>query len=121
MKEKETVELITKMELGLLSRNRHFDAYRDPLVQSASRDYKRLSQLLSLFERVEDQDLDVSLRPYGRHRDLWQLVCRGKRLHYVWTAFLKQHELELLLHKAPSRSVLKPLVDAFERFEQQPI
>jgi len=82
------------MQAGELSRNKHFDAYQDPLVRQARR---RQTRLESLARTLADPDTrEVSVRRDAANPNLWRLRCLSDRYGVAWSASLLDFEIEML-------------------------
>ena len=97
MNEQHIRQLIGKIDLGYLSRNKDFEAFRDPEVREAKRRQARLASLIKLLATPEMDELEVALEEAGGRSDTWKLECRWPKWNLWWSAWLKDFEIDFLL------------------------
>jgi len=102
--------LIDRIQSGQLSRNKHFEAYRDPMVREARRRSARLGKLRRVLVEAESGEWEFMLQNSGE--DAWLLHCRSDKLNLSWTAKLQFFELEMLREEPRVRHLLdtRPLI-----------
>lgn len=88
--------LMQEIDAGRLSRNRHFDAYKQPEVREAKRRQQRVRALAGIFARAEQESWRISLQPERSKQGLWKLSCHSTRWCFRWSAYLKDFEMKLL-------------------------
>ncbi|MBO1321209.1 hypothetical protein [Acanthopleuribacter pedis] len=89
-------ELVRAIQQGKLSRNRHFEAFKDPLVQEARTIHRRLQSLTQLLEQHPARELEVAA---VRERNQVRVDVKVTRLHLSWTARFSPTEYGLLLER----------------------
>lgn len=102
MREEHLRSLMEQVKSGELSRNKHFDRFRDPLVREARRRQKRLEKLASLLSEARDVTLDRGNRGSGT----WLLGCTFPDQHIKWSASLDDFELEMLQNHPKVRQLM---------------
>ena len=95
-------EIMKEMDFGGMSRNKHFDAFKDPLVRDARDRLNRLHKLAAMLSRDENADWLISLSKERDRHGLWTLRAQGRRINAGWTAKLRDFELEILRHYSRS-------------------
>jgi len=96
------VSIIKEIDFGGLSRNKHFDAYSDPLVREARSVLTRVRTLADLLSNQEKGTWVVSLSPNCDRDGFWTLTCHSKRIDAHWIARLRHFELDMLKHYSRS-------------------
>jgi hypothetical protein len=95
--------LFNEIQLGHLSRNRHFEAFKDPDVRFARQLVFRAQSLARFLERHCKEDLFVELKPDRERRDTYLLNCVSKRWRFSWAAYLDRAEIDILAEQDPLR------------------
>lgn len=88
-----------------LSRNRHFELFKDPRVREALRLHRYLK---SIARDVEEQADSVSVSVCDE-KGVWMLRVEYPQVYGRRVAYLKQHELKLLAEIAPQVAQLLSL------------
>lgn len=109
MKDARLADLVRAIQQGKLSRNRHFEAFKDPLVQEARSIHLRLQTLTRMLEQHAAHDLEVEA---VRETDQFRVHVKVSRLHLSWTARFNAVEFGLLLEQRPARRFLGHTADA---------
>ena len=104
-KEARLASIIKEIDFGEFSRNKHFDAYRDPLVGDARARLSRVHALADLLGSDSAAAWDIKLSPERDRHGLWTLTCRNRRLEGRWVAKLRDFELEMLRHYSRSEVI----------------
>jgi hypothetical protein len=96
MKDERLQLLMDHIETGLLSRNKHFDLFKDPLVREARRRVARLRKLHGILNRTAAEGWQFRLAKERGENDQWMLTCRSDKLNIRWSARLRAFELDRL-------------------------
>jgi len=96
-------KLISDMNAGRLSRNKHFDAYQRPEVANARGRRLRMERLLQMLDRAHEEHWCFSLK--NGEAGTWLLECFSEKLNGTWSAHLFQFELDML-HNHPRGALL---------------
>ncbi|CAM2065966.1 hypothetical protein SCOR_11340 [Sulfidibacter corallicola] len=103
MNEKRLADLIRMIQRGELSRNRHFEAYKDPTVRQAKRAHLRLQAIYRLVDQYGGDRLDVEVRQEG---ELHHLTFHAPQWNFTWAAFLRPFEYAVLRDHVAFRELL---------------
>lgn len=95
MMERDLKELTQLVQAGKLSRNKHFDAYRDPDVREARRGAARLQTVAELLRRHREDPNEVRVARLAAKRGL-HLEIHVRTVDVVWNTYLREHEHDLL-------------------------
>ena len=105
MRDERLRSLMERINRGDLSRNKDFDAFRDPAVREARHRYQRLCALEALL--LEADAGSLSLARAGEDGHLWQLSCKLPQWEFSWCAYLKDFELDMLRQNPEMRALLE--------------
>ena len=109
------INFMGQINSGALSRNKHFEAFKNPLVKEAKQRQVRIDFLATI---VSDPDRwHWALKPEPGNNDDWRLICRSKDLAARWTAKLRGFELELLFQHPQSGPHLKGYLAAHTQMD----
>lgn len=101
MKNERLRALIEQINKGQLSRNKNFEAFKDPVVRNAREKSNRLTILKQILGEAET----VSLEREGERR--WKLSCRFPKWDFSWSAWLLDVEVSLLREDAEIEKILQ--------------
>jgi len=90
MKNERLLELIEQINTGQLSRNKDFEAFKDPTVRDARDRQFRLQTLKRILGQAQRVTLQLD------RVDHWKLTCRFPEWDFIWSAFLRDFEVKLL-------------------------
>lgn len=94
--------VIKEIDFSGMSRNKNFDAYKDPLVREARERLNRVQHLADIMSRKLEDGWDFVLSENRDRHGLWTLTGRNPKLDALWTAKLQDYELDILKHYSRS-------------------
>ena len=86
--------LMEQINSGQLSRNKNFEAFKDPVVRDARDRQTRIEAIKALV--TEGAPREVRLDRDPKQNGIWRLVCYFPRWDLSWSAWLRDFELDLL-------------------------
>lgn len=108
MKRQRLAQLIETLQAGKLSRNKHFDAHRDPEVQEARVRQLRLNALAELL--VQDEDgMVIEIEPCADGSS-WILKLSAQKWRLRWQAKLLDVEVDWLKNHPPIETCMAELL-----------